>query len=102
MEGRPINSLKQYNGFDTRTEKNKRLKTTPNNRYLDTYTSKDKSKKKKKDSPDRKSKKKKENKRFHYKLSSFNADESINENNKQKEIIKGFESTDFSTYKKNQ
>ena len=44
-------------------------------------------------------KKIKVNKRFHYKLSSFNADESINENNKQKEIIKGFESTDFSTYK---
>ena len=44
-------------------------------------------------------KKIKVNKRFHYKLPSFNADESINENNKQKEIIKGFESTDFSTYK---
>ncbi len=60
MEGRPINSLNQYNGFDTKTEKNKRLKTTPNNRYIDTYTNKDKSKNKKKDSPDKKSKKKKE------------------------------------------
>ena len=39
------------------------------------------------------------NKRFHYKLSSINGDESINENNKQKEIIKGFESTDFSSFK---
>ena len=44
-------------------------------------------------------KKIKVNKRFNFKMSSFNTDESNNENNKQKEIAKGYESTDLSTFK---
>ena len=47
IEGRPIGSMNQYNGFDTRTENKKRIKTTPS-RHFDTYTSIDKSRKKKK------------------------------------------------------
>ena len=50
MEGRPITSLDQYNGFDTRTEK-RRIKTNPNDRYFETYTSK-KSKRTKKSKTD--------------------------------------------------
>ena len=46
IEGRPIESMNQYKGFDTKTENKKRMKTTPNERYLDTYTTKEKSKKK--------------------------------------------------------
>ena len=38
-------------------------------------------------------------KRYEYQFSPLNADESMNDNNKQKDIIKNFESTDFSTYK---
>ena len=40
------------------------------------------------------------NKRFHVKITPFNADESINENNnKQKDVIKAADSTDFSSLK---
>ena len=40
------------------------------------------------------------NKRFHHKITPFNSDESINDNNnKQKEILKWYESTDFSSLK---
>ena len=56
IEGRPIGNLNS--GFDTRTERNRRVKTTPNDRYLDTYTTKDRSKKKK--GSEKKSKKKKD------------------------------------------
>ena len=56
IEGRPIGNLNS--GFDTRTERNRRVKTTPNDRYLDTYTTKDRSKKKK--DSEKKSKKKKD------------------------------------------
>ena len=56
IEGRPIGNLNC--GFDTRTERNRRVKTTPNDRYLDTYTTKDRSKKKK--GSEKKSKKKKD------------------------------------------
>ena len=59
IEGRPIGSMNQYSGFDTRTERNRRLKTTPNDRNFDAYTSKDKSRKKKNGS-EKKSKKKKD------------------------------------------
>ena len=58
MEGRPIKSLEQYNGFDTRSENKRRMKST-NDRYMDTYTNKDKfKKKKKKGTSEKKSKKK--------------------------------------------
>ena len=56
IEGRPIGNLNS--GFDTRTERNRRVKTTPNDRYLDTYTTKDRSKKK--NCSEKKSKKKKD------------------------------------------
>ena len=56
IEGRPIGNLNS--GFDTRTERNRRVKTTPNDRYLDTYTTKDRSKKNK--GSEKKSKKKKD------------------------------------------
>ena len=46
IEGRPIESMNQYKGFDTKTENKKRMKTTPNERYLDTYTTKEKLRKK--------------------------------------------------------
>ena len=46
IEGKPIESMNQYKGFDTKTENKKRMKTTPNERYLDTYTTKEKSRKK--------------------------------------------------------
>ena len=36
MEGRPIKSLEQYNGFDTISENKRRMKST-NDRYMDTY-----------------------------------------------------------------
>ena len=40
------------------------------------------------------------NKRFHHKITPFNSDESMNENNnKQKDILKWYESTDFSSLK---
>ena len=58
MEGRPIKSLEQYNGFDTISENKRRMKST-NDRYMDTYTNKDKfKKKKKKGTSEKKSKKK--------------------------------------------
>ena len=60
IEGRPIESMNQYKGFDTKTENKKRMKTTPNERYLDTYTTKEKSRKKKNGS-EKKSKKGKDN-----------------------------------------
>ena len=60
MEGRPIKSLEQYNGFDTISENKRRMKST-NDRYIDTYTNKDKVKrKKKKGASEKKSKKKKD------------------------------------------
>ena len=64
MEGRQITSLGQLGrGLDTRTEIKRRMKTTPNERNFDTYTSKDKSKKKKKrNESEVKSKKKKKDK----------------------------------------
>ena len=60
IEGRPIGSMNQYNGFDTRTENKKRIKTTPS-RHFDTYTPIDKSRKKK-NASEKKSKKKKDEK----------------------------------------
>ena len=63
MEGRKITSFNEVEeGYDTRTELKKRMKTTPNENF-DTYTSKDKSKKKKKRyESESKSKKKKKDK----------------------------------------
>ena len=37
MEGRQITSLAQYNGLETRSETKRRLKSTQNERYMDTY-----------------------------------------------------------------
>ena len=66
MEGRPITSLADYNGFDNRTEFKRRMKTSPNEAKYETYTSKDRGKKKKKryesESKSKKSKKDKEQK----------------------------------------
>ena len=61
MEGRPITSLDQYNGFDTRTEK-RRIKTNPNDRYFETYTSKKSKRTKKSGSSPKKKKKDKDTK----------------------------------------
>ncbi len=61
MEGRPISSLDQYNGFDTRTEK-RRIKTNPNDRYFETYTSKKSKRTKKSGSSPKKKKKDKDTK----------------------------------------
>ena len=63
LEGRPITSLNQYNGFDTRTETRRRMKTAPDDRNMDTYTNKDRTKKKKKKgNSEKKSKSKKKDK----------------------------------------
>ena len=61
MEGRPITSLDHYNGFDTRTEK-RRIKTNPNDRYFETYTSKKSKRTKKSGSSPKKKKKDKDTK----------------------------------------
>ena len=63
IEGRPITSLDNYNGMDTKSENRGRLKTVPNDRYLDTYTNKDRGKKKKKGNSEKKSKKSKKSKK---------------------------------------
>ena len=63
IEGRPITSLDNYNGMDTKSENRGRLKTMPNDRYLDTYTNKDRAKKKKKGNSEKKSKKSKKSKK---------------------------------------
>ena len=60
IEGRPIGSMNQYNGFDTKIENKKRIKTTPSVRF-DTNTSRGLSRKKKNGS-EKKSKKKKDEK----------------------------------------
>ena len=59
IEGRPLGNMNQYSGMDTKTERNRRVKTTPNDRYFDTYTSRDRSKTKK-NASEKKSKKKKD------------------------------------------
>ena len=63
MEGRQITSLAQYNGLETRSETKRRLKSTQNERYMDTYTNMEKFKKKKrKGTSEKKSKKTKDGK----------------------------------------
>ena len=84
MEGRPITSLNEYNGFDTRTENRKRIKTTPNDRY-ETYTSKGGSKKKKKGgNTESKSKKKKKDKEEKSKKKTRAVSEGVSKKKKKK------------------
>ena len=62
MEGRPITSLADYNGFDNRTEFKRRMKTAADDDRYDTYTDKGK-KKKNKSKSEKKSRKSKKSKK---------------------------------------